>query len=124
MSVIHLQGRNLIFIIKNLILATTIKKSQKKLKLKAKEWGCDKGQINIKIIKPSKKPKPPDLRNGIKARKRGGALGSNLDFLPVGWETPSLSCVSQFQARKAKINLLEDHPGEEAVNAAGCPHLL
>lgn len=68
---IHLQGRNLIFIIKNLILATTIKKSQKKLKLKAKEWGCDKGQINIKIIKPSKKPKPPDLRNGIKARKRG-----------------------------------------------------
>lgn len=57
MSVIHLQGRNLIFIIKNLILATIIKKSQKKLKLKAKEWDVTKAKINIKIIKPSKKPR-------------------------------------------------------------------
>lgn len=68
---IHLQGRNLIFIIKNLILVTTIKKNQKKLKLKAKEWDVTKAKINTKIIKPSKKTKPPDLRNEIKARKKG-----------------------------------------------------
>lgn len=50
MSGIHLRERNLIFVIKNLILVNITEKSQKKLDLKAKGMGgvgmggCDKGR--------------------------------------------------------------------------------
>lgn len=114
MSGIHLRERNLIFVIKNLILVNIIEKSQKKLDLKAKGMGGGWGDVTkaeIKIMMPPKQLKPADIRNGRKASKRGRTLGSNLDFVPVGWETPPLSWVSQPQARGAKVIFSEDHLG-------------
>lgn len=109
MSGIHLRERNLIFDIKNLILVNIIEKSQKMLDLKAKGMGGgDVTKAEIKIMMPPKQLKPADIRNGRKASKRGRTLVSNMDFLPVGWETP-LSWVSQPQARRAKVILSEDH---------------
>lgn len=59
-----------------------------------------------------------------KARKKGRARGSNLDFLPVGCEAPPLLWVSQSQARRVKVILSEDYRGEEAVTAASAPPLI
>lgn len=88
MSGIHLRERNLIFVIKNLILVNITEKSQKKLDLKAKGMGGvvggDVTKAEIKIMMPPKQLKPAAIRNGRKASKRGRTLGSNLDFLPVG----------------------------------------
>lgn len=72
--------------------------------------GGDVTKAKIKIMMPPKQLKPAAIRNGRKASKRGRTLGSNLDFLPVGWETPPLSWVSQPQARGAKV-ILSDHLG-------------